>query len=76
MVGQEDDGIARAAVVQHAYRCSDRRDEFLLVELALLAKADQKYPVCQHAGNAMKHEGRAVPAVKVAVAEDRGEVPG
>ena len=73
-LGQIDHRLVRAGFVEQLDRGADRRAEFAVAEVALLAQADQKHAVGQRAAHVVQQQRRAELALHVAAADDFADV--
>jgi hypothetical protein len=73
-LGEVDDGLVRAGLVQELDCGFDRRAEFPIAEVAFLAKPHQQNPIGKGAADVMKEQRRAELALHVAPADDFADI--
>ena len=73
-LGQVDDGLVGAGLVQQLDRGLHRRAEFPVAEVALLAEPDQKHAIGERAAHVVQEQRRAELALHVAAADDFADI--
>jgi len=73
-LGQVDDGLVGSGFVEQLHRGADRRAEFTVAEIALLAQPHQQHAVGQRAPDIVQEQRRAELALHVAAADDFADV--
>jgi hypothetical protein len=73
-LGDVDDGLVRAGLVQKLDHRLDRGAELLVAKVSFLAQAEQQHPVGQRAANVVQKQRRAEFSLHVAAADDFADI--